>query len=156
MNRPRIFVSIPSYRDRECQWTLRDMFERARHPERVFAGVCWQSVPEEDHDCFLLRSSPTQVRTIEFHALEARGLGWARAKAQSLWQGEKYSFQIDSPMRFSCSNAGRPSPAFSTTAASACRTMLPTPLARYCPRAPNMAVCRLRSWRRARSRDVAT
>jgi hypothetical protein len=100
VNRPRIFVSIPSYRDRECQWTLRDIFERARHPERVFAGVCWQTVPEQDHDCFLLRPCPTQVRNIEFHALEARGLGWARAKAQSLWQGEEYSLQIASHMRF--------------------------------------------------------
>src|SRR6266853_2019652 len=100
VNRPRIFVSIPSYRDRECQWTLRDMFERARHPERVFAGVCWQTVPDQDQDCFLLRPCPTQVRTIEFHALQARGLGWARAKAQSLWQGEEYSLQIDSHMRF--------------------------------------------------------
>jgi hypothetical protein len=100
VNRPRIFVSIPSYRDRECQWTLRDMFERARHPERVFAGVCWQTVPDQDHDCFLLHPCPTQVRNIEFHALEAHGLGWARAKAQSLWQGEEYSLQIVSHTRF--------------------------------------------------------
>ena len=33
MTQPRIFVHIPAYRDRETQWTLRDMFERARHPE---------------------------------------------------------------------------------------------------------------------------
>jgi hypothetical protein len=100
VNRPRIFVSIPSYRDRECQWTLRDMFERARHPERVFAGVCWQTVPDQDRDCFVVRLRPAQVRTIEFHAREARGVGWARAKAQSLWQGEEYTLQIDSHMRF--------------------------------------------------------
>lgn len=97
---PRIFVHIPSYRDRECQWTLRDMFERARHPDRVFAGVCWQTVPEEDADCFLVHPRPTQVRIASFHVREARGLGWARAKAQALWQGEEYSLQIDSHMRF--------------------------------------------------------
>jgi hypothetical protein len=76
------------------------MFERACHPERVFAGVCWQTVPDEDHDCFLVRPRLAQVRSIEFDAREARGLGWARAKAQSLWQGEEYSLQIDSHMRF--------------------------------------------------------
>jgi len=100
MNRPHIFVAIPAYRDRECQWTLRDMFERARHPERVFAGVCWQTVPGEDDDCFQIRPRPSQVRTADFHAREARGLGWARAKAQELWQGEEYTLQIDSHMRF--------------------------------------------------------
>ena len=100
MSRSRIFVHIPAYRDRECQWTLRDMFERARHPERIFAGVCWQTVPEEDVDCFLIRPCPEQVRAVEFHARDARGLGWARAKAQALWQGEEFSLQIDSHMRF--------------------------------------------------------
>lgn len=100
MTRPRIFVQIPSYRDRECQWTLRDMFERARHPERVFAGVCWQTEPAEDEDCFLVRPRQEQVRTADFHISEARGLGWARAQAQALWQGEEYTLQIDSHMRF--------------------------------------------------------
>lgn len=100
MNRPRIFVHIPSYRDRECQWTLRDLFERALHPERVFVGVCWQTVPEEDGDCFAVRPRPGQVRTKSFHIREARGLGWARAQAQSLWEGEEFSLQIDSHMRF--------------------------------------------------------
>ena len=100
MNRPRIFVAIPAYRDRECQWTLRDMFERARHPERVFAGVCWQTVPETDADCFLIRPRPDQVRAVAFHAREAQGLGWARSQAQTLWRGEEYTLQIDSHMRF--------------------------------------------------------
>jgi hypothetical protein len=97
---PRIFVHIPAYRDRECQWTLRDMFERARRPDRVFAGVCWQTVPEEDADCFRVRPRAEQVRAVSFHAREARGLGWARAQAQALWQGEEYSLQLDSHMRF--------------------------------------------------------
>ncbi|MEO8936733.1 MAG: PqqD family peptide modification chaperone [Burkholderiaceae bacterium] len=100
MSRPRIFVHIPSYRDRECQWTLRDLFERARHPERVFAGVCWQTDPDEDRDCFLIRPRPAQVRSVHFHYREAHGLGWARAQAQALWDGEEYCLQLDSHMRF--------------------------------------------------------
>ncbi len=97
---PRIFVHIPSYRDRECQWTVRDMFEKASRPERVFAGICWQSLPEEDADCFSVVTRPDQVRETRFHIREARGLGWARQQAQALWQGEEYSLQIDSHMRF--------------------------------------------------------
>lgn len=97
---PRIFVHIPSYRDRECQWTVGDMFEKANKPERVFAGICWQSLPEEDADCFSVVTRPDQVREARFHIREARGLGWARQQAQALWQGEEYSLQIDSHMRF--------------------------------------------------------
>jgi len=39
---PRIFVSVVVYRDPEAQHTLKDMFDKASHPERVFAGVVWQ------------------------------------------------------------------------------------------------------------------
>lgn len=39
---PRIFVSIPSFRDSECQHTLIDLFSKAAHPERIFVGLCWQ------------------------------------------------------------------------------------------------------------------
>jgi hypothetical protein len=45
---PRIFVSIAAFRDEECQWTLRDLFLQATHPERVFAGVVWQVDPQAD------------------------------------------------------------------------------------------------------------
>ena len=100
MNPPRIFVHIPSYRDRECQWTVKDMFEKAAHPERVFVGICWQTLPEEDQDCFQVEACPGQVRVLHFHISEACGLGWARQHASSLWQGEEYSLQIDSHMRF--------------------------------------------------------
>jgi hypothetical protein len=39
---PRIFVSVVVYRDPEAQHTLKDMFDKASHPQRVFAGVVWQ------------------------------------------------------------------------------------------------------------------
>ncbi|MGC8476152.1 MAG: PqqD family peptide modification chaperone [Acetobacteraceae bacterium] len=100
MSRPRIFVHIPSYRDRECQWTVRDLFAKARHPERIFVGICWQTLPEADADCFAVETRPEQVRSVHFHIAEARGLGWARQQAQRLWRGEEYSLQIDSHMRF--------------------------------------------------------
>jgi hypothetical protein len=45
---PRIFVSIASFRDAECQWTLRDLFVKSAHPERVFVGVVWQIDPVAD------------------------------------------------------------------------------------------------------------
>ena len=96
----RIFVMIPSYRDVECQWTVRDLFERADRPGDVTVGICWQFDPAVDGDCFEIETRFDQVRTSFVHARHSRGLGWARAEAWKLWQGEEYVLQIDSHMRF--------------------------------------------------------
>lgn len=98
--RPRIFVAIASYRDRECQWTVKDLFEKARHPERVFVGICWQFDPHTDADCFEVAARPAHVRRVDFRLADAKGLGWARARTQALWRGEEFTLQIDSHMRF--------------------------------------------------------
>ena len=37
-----IFVSIASYRDRECKKTIHDIFSKAANPFSVFVGVCEQ------------------------------------------------------------------------------------------------------------------
>jgi len=96
----RIFVQIASYRDRECQWTVKDLFEKACHPERIFVGICWQTFPDLDQDCFEVETRPGQVRVLHFHARDTNGVGWARQQAQSLWQDEEYVLQIDSHTRF--------------------------------------------------------
>jgi Glycosyltransferase (GlcNAc) len=97
---PRIFVSIASYRDTECQWTVKDLFEKATYPDRVFVGICWQSIPEEDADCFEVSTRPAQCRVIHVDARQSRGVCWARSQVQSLWRGEEYFFQIDAHSRF--------------------------------------------------------
>ena len=99
-NRPRIFVGIASYRDRDCQWTVKDLFAKANHPERIFVGICWQVIAEEDQDCFLEITRPEQCRTLHHDARHSLGVCWARHHVQSLWQGEDYSLQIDAHMRF--------------------------------------------------------
>lgn len=97
---PRIFVSIASYRDTECQWTVKDLFDKATYPDRVFVGICWQFIGEEDADCFQVRARPTQVRVIEVDARESQGVCWARSRIQSLMQDEEFYFQIDAHSRF--------------------------------------------------------
>lgn len=97
----RIFIAIASYRDVECQWTIKDLFEKASRPERLFVGVCWQTVPEEDGDCFAVSPPrPDQVREVRFHVAQSEGVGWARTEAHKLWRGEEYVLNIDSHMRF--------------------------------------------------------
>ena len=98
--RPSIFVSIASYRDRDCQWTVKDLFEHAADPERIFVGLCWQVVAGEDDDCFAVETRPQQCRVILRDARESLGVCWARHLVQSLWQGEDYVLQIDAHMRF--------------------------------------------------------
>src|SRR5438105_2353745 len=91
---PRIFVQIASYRDAECAATVRDLFEKARQPERVFVGICHQVDPGQDQ-ALLKPDYPRadQVRTVVHHVRDARGAGWARLEAQSLWLGEEYTLQ---------------------------------------------------------------
>jgi predicted 2-oxoglutarate/Fe(II)-dependent dioxygenase YbiX/peroxiredoxin len=96
----RIFVQIASYRDPECQWTVKDLFEKASHPDRISVGICWQFDPELDCDSFQTRDWPGAVRRIDVHAKETKGVCWARHRAQSLWRGEEYTLLTDSHMRF--------------------------------------------------------
>lgn len=97
---PQIFVGIAAYRDTECQWTVRDLFKKAQDPDRIQVGLCWQFVPGEDDDCFLVKTRPSQCRVIEVDAHDSQGVCWARSQVQSLWDGEDYVLQIDSHMRF--------------------------------------------------------
>ena len=97
-----IFVSIASYRDSQCQYTIRDMFEKARFPERIVAGVCHQVAPD-DHECFMLDLDhwASQIRTYFLPHTDSKGPCFARAMIQKhLMQDEEFYFQIDSHMRF--------------------------------------------------------
>lgn len=44
----RIFVSIASYRDPECQWTLASLFKNADYPDLTYVGIVWQYKPDLD------------------------------------------------------------------------------------------------------------
>jgi len=96
----QIFISIASYRDPECQWTVKDLFAKAKYPERIFVGICWQFIEAEDKAYFQVETRPEQVRRVDFDALESKGASWAKVQAMSLWQGEEYILNIDSHMRF--------------------------------------------------------
>ena len=96
-----IFVQIAAYRDPETQHTIKDMFEQAAEPDRVFAGICWQVKRTEDQNCFEVPSPrPEQTREVFFEPLESKGVCWARAECQKLYRNEDYVLMIDSHMRF--------------------------------------------------------
>jgi [Skp1-protein]-hydroxyproline N-acetylglucosaminyltransferase len=109
-----IFVGIASYRDSECSRSIRDLFEQADSPDRVFVGVVLQLDRDVDIDCLAVDSKildgttnedfkkwcQRHVRTLDMSWQQATGPCWARHICRSLWQGEKYFLQIDSHMRF--------------------------------------------------------
>ena len=102
-----IFVSVASYRDPECQHTVKSLFGAANHPDRIRVGVCFQYDHAADAACFdtahpMVR--PDQVRVMHVDARDARGPCWARHLAESLFQGDHvdenaYVLQLDSHMR---------------------------------------------------------
>ena len=96
-----IFVSVASYRDTECAATLKNMFDQADKPARVFVGVCEQNDPEaaDKEACAPLRL-PKNVRRVSIPSSEAKGPTYARYLCSTLYQGETWFMQIDSHTRF--------------------------------------------------------
>lgn len=91
-----IFVSVASYRDPELESTLRDLIDKAEKPGRIHVGIVYQGTERERPSFDFL----PKYSLISMHPREARGVGFARSKAMSLYQGETYFLQIDSHMRF--------------------------------------------------------
>lgn len=91
-----IFVSIASYRDPELLKTISSLIDNADNPDDLRIGIVSQDLkgkhPDFSHD--------SRVRQINIHARDAKGAGYARKVAMTLYEGEDFFFQIDSHMRF--------------------------------------------------------
>lgn len=93
-----IFVSIASYRDPELLPTLRDMFSKAKYPDQLRVGICWQKTPEESIEEFLYNSN---IKLYECDWKDSKGACWARHIIQKhLYTDEEYFLQLDSHHRF--------------------------------------------------------
>jgi glycosyltransferase involved in cell wall biosynthesis len=97
MQSDKIFIQIASYRDPELVPTMRDAIAKAKHPENFTFGICWQKDDTESLEEF---ATDPRVRVKEYHYSESQGLGWARNITNQLYQGEKYTLQLDSHHRF--------------------------------------------------------
>jgi hypothetical protein len=96
-----VFVSVASYRDSECAATVRDLFERADRPDRVFVGVCEQNSREEEGgERCVGPALPPRVRRVSIAHTEALGPTYARYLCSTLYRGETWYMQIDSHTRF--------------------------------------------------------
>jgi hypothetical protein len=95
-----IFVSIAAYRDAQLVPTIRDCIAKARHPERLRFGICWQHGDEEQPLPF---TGDERIRILDIDWRASRGACWARAEIMKLWQGEAWFMQVDSHCRFAAS-----------------------------------------------------
>jgi len=98
---PTIFVSIPSYRDSECEPTVAELFETARFPDRIKVGICWQFDPADglrSHDPEAWYSSNVRVDSVPHDLTE--GVCWARNRIQKMVNGQTFVLSIDSHTRF--------------------------------------------------------
>lgn len=115
----KIFVQVPSYRDRQLIPTLTDLVENASDPGGLRIVVCWQHDTDETLDDFvasgfrhsgsarrnghlvhLMDKDGAIVEVIDVHFLDTKGCGWARNASQGHYDGERYNLQIDAHHRF--------------------------------------------------------
>jgi hypothetical protein len=94
-----IFVSIASYRDKELIKTVNSCLSKAKYPENIKIGICWQYDEEEDTTVF---DNNPQINISKIYWKDAKGsVCWARSLIQEkFFNGEEYYFQIDSHTLF--------------------------------------------------------
>lgn len=95
-----IFIQIASYRDPQLLPTLKDMLDKADHPENLRIGISWQHHPDDTWDTLDEYKDDKRFRILDIPYQESKGVCWARNKVQSLYDGEKYTLQLDSHHRF--------------------------------------------------------
>lgn len=93
----KIFVQIASYRDPELLPTIKDCIEKAKHPENLTFGICWQRDETETMGEF---ENDPRFKILDYPWSKSKGLCWARSEIQKLWSGEEYTMQLDSHHRF--------------------------------------------------------
>lgn len=92
-----IFISIASYRDPELLPTIEDCLRRARYPDDLRFGICWQHGEGEPSPETLI-DRHMRVRDVPWR--ESRGACWARAECMTLYEGEDFFLQLNSHHRF--------------------------------------------------------
>ena len=97
MKKDKIFIQIASYRDPQLVPTIEDMINKAKNPENLVFGLCWQYDETEPVDMF---DGNPQFRVSKHHYSDSQGLGWARHITNTLYDDEEYTLQIDSHHRF--------------------------------------------------------
>jgi glycosyltransferase involved in cell wall biosynthesis len=96
----KIFVQIAAYRDPQLEPTIKNMLENAKRPKNLRIGICRQYNPDDQFDLLEEYRNDNRFRILDVLYSDSRGVCWARNQVQQLYEGEEYTLQIDSHMRF--------------------------------------------------------
>lgn len=92
-----IFIQIAAYRDPELLPTIKDCLEKAKYPENLRFGICWQHTPDEKFNEY---KDDSRFKIIDIPHLQSKGACWARHLIQQEYNNETYTLQLDSHHRF--------------------------------------------------------
>ena len=96
----KIFVQIAAYRDPQLEPTIKNMLENAKKPKNLRIGICRQYNPDDQFDLLEEYRKDKRFRILDVLYSDSKGVCWARNQVQQLYEGEEYTLQIDSHMRF--------------------------------------------------------
>ncbi len=95
----QIFIQIASYRDTELPLTIESAINNAEHPDRLTFGICWQ-YDEQTYTDLDIYLNDSRFRINQTYYEHSKGCCWARNQTNLLYEGEKYTLQIDAHTRF--------------------------------------------------------
>ena len=96
----KIFVQIAAYRDPQLIPTIKNMLENAKRPKNLRFAIARQFHPDDKFDELPEYEKDSRFRIMNIPHEESNGVCWARNLTQQLYDGEEYTLQIDSHMRF--------------------------------------------------------
>jgi glycosyltransferase involved in cell wall biosynthesis len=96
----KIFIQIASYRDPELIPTLNSCIENSKYPENLVFSIARQFHPDDKFDDLSEFDNDERFKVINIPHEESKGVCWARNLTQQQYDGEEYTLQIDSHMRF--------------------------------------------------------
>jgi len=94
MKKNTIFISIASYRDKNCNLTIKSIYNNARFPENIYIGICQQNKNTDIDSLHDITNNNIKIIRIDY--TEAKGPVYARYLTSKLHDHEEYYLQIDS------------------------------------------------------------
>jgi hypothetical protein len=94
-----IFVQVAAYRDPELPRTVTSALDQAADADRLRFGICAQHDDTTVDDLRPWRADP-RFRIDALPHQESQGCCWARHRVGRLYDGERYTLQIDAHTRF--------------------------------------------------------
>lgn len=92
-----IFISIASYRDSQLLRTIKSAVDNASNPSALKFAIVNQDIDRNNINI----NFKCNYELVLVHPKQARGVGFARNIAMSMYDGEDYFLQIDSHTQFS-------------------------------------------------------